>query len=84
MDTVRRALARGLFMNVVQVTVDGHYVSLNDALHHLPHPQEGARAGGRPRVPDWSGGDYPVRGQPCGAAAAGVQEDGGQGQTVAR
>ena len=39
MDTVRRALARGLFMNVAQLTVDGHYVSLDTGRQCYIHPQ---------------------------------------------
>ena len=39
MDTVRMALARGLFMNVAQLTVDGHYVSLDTGKKCHIHPQ---------------------------------------------
>eukprot|EP00090_Calanus_glacialis_P000574 TRINITY_DN10355_c0_g1_i1.p1 TRINITY_DN10355_c0_g1~~TRINITY_DN10355_c0_g1_i1.p1 ORF type:complete len:514 (-),score=228.41 TRINITY_DN10355_c0_g1_i1:51-1466(-) len=39
MDTVRKALARGLFMNVAQLTVDGHYVALDSGQQCYIHPQ---------------------------------------------
>ena len=39
MDNVRRALARGLFTNVAQLTVDGHYVSLDTGHQCFIHPQ---------------------------------------------
>lgn len=39
MDTVRMALARGLFMNVAQLTVEGHYVSLDTGKKCHIHPQ---------------------------------------------
>ena len=38
MDTVRRALARGLFMNVAQLMEDGHYVSLDTGRQCYIHP----------------------------------------------
>ena len=37
-DTLRRALARGLFMNVAQLTVEGHYVALDSGQHVHLHP----------------------------------------------
>lgn len=37
-DTIRRALARGLFMNVAQLTVEGHYVALDSGQHVHLHP----------------------------------------------
>jgi len=39
MDLVRKALARGLFMNVAQLTVDGHYVALDSGQKCFIHPQ---------------------------------------------
>ena len=39
MDRVRMALARGLFMNVAQLTVEGHYVSLDTGRICHIHPQ---------------------------------------------
>jgi len=39
MDTVRKALARGLFMNVAQLTIDGHYVALDSGQKCYIHPQ---------------------------------------------
>lgn len=39
MDLVRKALARGLFMNVAQLTLDGHYVSLDTGQQCYIHPQ---------------------------------------------
>ena len=39
MDTVRRALARGLLMNVAQLTEDGHYESLDTGRQCYIHPQ---------------------------------------------
>jgi len=39
MDNVRKALARGLFMNVAQLTVDGHYVALDSGQKCFIHPQ---------------------------------------------
>ena len=39
MDTVRKALARGLFMNVAQLTVDGHFVALDSGQQCYIHPQ---------------------------------------------
>ena len=39
MDMVRKALARGLFMNVAQLTVDGHYVALDSGQKCFIHPQ---------------------------------------------
>jgi len=39
MDMVRKALARGLFMNVAQLTTDGHYVALDSGQQCYIHPQ---------------------------------------------
>ena len=39
MDNIRKALARGLFMNIAQLTVDGHYVSLDTGHQCYIHPQ---------------------------------------------
>jgi len=39
MDTVRKALARGLFMNVAQLTTEGHYVALDSGQQCYIHPQ---------------------------------------------
>ena len=39
MDTVRRALARGLFINVAQRTTEGHYVTLDSGQKCHIHPQ---------------------------------------------
>jgi len=39
MDMVRKALSRGLFMNVAQLTVDGHYVALDSGQKCFIHPQ---------------------------------------------
>jgi hypothetical protein len=39
LDTVRRALAQGLFMNVAQLTLEGHYVALDSGQHCHLHPQ---------------------------------------------
>ena len=39
MDTVRRALARGLLMNVAQKTEDGHYESLDTGRQCYIYPQ---------------------------------------------
>jgi len=38
MDNVRQALATGLFLNVAQLTVDGHYVALDSGHHVHIHP----------------------------------------------
>merc|ERR1711915_462371 len=38
MDTVRKAVARGLFMNVAQLSIDGHYVALDSGQHVHIHP----------------------------------------------
>lgn len=38
MDNVRQALAAGLFLNVAQLTVDGHYVALDSGHHVHIHP----------------------------------------------
>lgn len=38
MDNVREALAAGLFLNVAQLTVDGHYVALDSGHHVHIHP----------------------------------------------
>jgi len=37
-ETVRRAIARGLFMNVAQLSVEGHYVALDSGQHVHIHP----------------------------------------------
>ena len=39
MDTVRKALARGLFINVAQRTTEGHYVTLDSGEKCHIHPQ---------------------------------------------
>jgi len=39
MDVVRKALASGLFMNVAQLTIDGHYVALDSGQQCHIHPQ---------------------------------------------
>jgi len=39
MDTIRKALARGLFMNVAQLTTEGHYVALDSGQKCFIHPQ---------------------------------------------
>jgi ATP-dependent RNA helicase DHX33 len=39
LDTVRRALAQGLFINVAQLTLEGHYVALDSGQHCHLHPQ---------------------------------------------
>ena len=38
MDCVRQALAAGLFLNVAQLTVEGHYVALDSGQHVHIHP----------------------------------------------
>jgi len=38
MDGVRQALAAGLFLNVAQLTVEGHYVALDSGQHVHIHP----------------------------------------------
>eukprot|EP00088_Acartia_fossae_P055890 TRINITY_DN6499_c0_g1_i5.p1 TRINITY_DN6499_c0_g1~~TRINITY_DN6499_c0_g1_i5.p1 ORF type:complete len:681 (+),score=96.89 TRINITY_DN6499_c0_g1_i5:39-2081(+) len=38
MDTLRKAIARGLFMNVAQLSVEGHYVTLDSGQHVHIHP----------------------------------------------
>ena len=37
-EVVRKAIARGLFMNVAQLSVEGHYVSLDSGQHVHIHP----------------------------------------------
>merc|ERR1719427_1678260 len=39
MDVVRKALGRGLFMNVAQLTLEGHYVALDSGQKCYIHPQ---------------------------------------------
>jgi len=38
METVRKAVARGLFMNVAQLSLEGHYVALDSGQHVHIHP----------------------------------------------
>jgi len=37
-DTLRKAIARGLFTNVAQLTLEGHYVALDSGQHVHIHP----------------------------------------------
>ena len=38
MEVVRQAVARGLFMNVAQLSAEGHYVALDSGQHVHIHP----------------------------------------------
>ena len=38
MGVVRQAVARGLFMNVAQLCLEGHYVALDSGQHVHIHP----------------------------------------------
>jgi len=38
MEVIRKAIARGLFMNVAQLSVEGHYVALDSGQHVFIHP----------------------------------------------
>jgi len=38
METLRKAVARGLFMNVAQLSIEGHYVAMDSGQHVHIHP----------------------------------------------
>ena len=38
LDTLRKAIACGLFMNVAQLSSEGHYVALDSGQHVHIHP----------------------------------------------
>ena len=37
-EVLRKAIAKGLFMNVAQLTLEGHYVALDSGQHVHIHP----------------------------------------------